>query len=192
MRKLQDVLTSWPGMQAVYAQTTLEDAGQGIVCYAYPSALLRRLHLPTSQHGVEVGVDGGERAVWLDNRLAGQYRPGDEISLDLDMGDGRTSRQAFTVAGFLNDENVHYDFDTGSSAETYSADFVARNPSNYICITASDGVFSDSAFDGLRSSANSSCLRTAIVLPHGKNLPASKAPALSAAWQTFCKRPGKH
>lgn len=153
MRKLQDVLTSWPGMQAVYAQTTLEDASQGIVCYAYPSALLRRLHLPTSQHGVEVGAGGGERSVWLDNRLAGQYHPGEEISLDLDMGDGHTFRQTFTVAGFLNDENVHYDFDTGSSAETYSADFVARNPSNYICVTASDGVFSDSAFDGLRSSA---------------------------------------
>ena len=153
IRKLQDVLTSWPCMQAVYAQTTLEDVGRGIVCYAYPSALLRRLHLPTSRHGIEVGGGGGERAVWLDNRLASQYRLGDEISLDLDMGDGHTSRQAFTVAGFLNDENVHYDFDTGSSAETYSADFVARNPSNYICVTASDGVFSDSAFDGLRSSA---------------------------------------
>lgn len=153
MRKLQDVLASWPGMQAVYAQTTLEDAGQGIVCYAYPSALLRRLHLPTSRQGVEVGAGGGEGAVWLDNRLAGQYRPGDEISLDLDLGDGRAFRQTFTVAGFLNDENVHYDFDTGSSAETYSADFVARNPSNYICVTASDGVFSDAAFDGLRSCA---------------------------------------
>jgi len=153
IRKLQDILTSWPGMQAVYAQTTLEDIDQGIVCYAYPSALLPRLHLPTAQHGIEVGVGGGERAVWLDNRLAGQYRPGDEICLDLDMGDGHTSRQTFMVAGFLNDENVHYDFDTGSSAETFSADFVVRNPSSYICVTVSDRVFSDSAFDGLRSSA---------------------------------------
>ena len=153
MRKLLDVLTSWPGMRAVYEQTTLEDVEQEIVCYAYPSALLHRLHLPTSRRGIEIGSDGGDYAIWLDNRLTNQYHPGDEISLDLDVGAGNTTQQVFTVAGFLNDENVHYNFDTGPSAGTYSTDFIARNPPYYVCVTTSDGVFSDAAFDGLRSSA---------------------------------------
>ena len=39
MRKLQDVLTSWPGMQAVYAQTTLE-----AVSYTHLDVYKRQLH----------------------------------------------------------------------------------------------------------------------------------------------------
>lgn len=124
------------------------------MCYAYPSALLRRLHLPTSQRGVEVGTGGGERALWLDHRLNGKYQVGEEITLDLtDLGDDSNHQQTFTVAGFLNGENVHYNFDSGPSLEAYSENFVVRNPDVYVCVMASDGVFSDSAYDSMRSSA---------------------------------------
>ena len=158
IRKSREEIRTWPGLQAVYEQTqcpgTLEEE-EGVTCYGYPRDLLNRLHLPTAQPGVEVYAGGGEPLIWLDNRLSGRYAPGERVSLSLwaDWEDGRAAQVDCIVAGFLNGENVHYNFQSGASAGAASADFVVRNPDEYVCVAVSDGIFDGADWDGLKSAA---------------------------------------
>ena len=152
-RRVRAQLSNWPGIAAIYEQTTVEVEKELWTCIGYPSELLTRLHLPTSETNVDMRPNGMQNPVWLDHRLLGQYTVGDVLSLDIYTYEGQTESVKMTVAGFLNAENVHYDFQMGSSAETYSMDFITRNPDYLVCITISDDVFKSSSFDYAKSCA---------------------------------------
>lgn len=152
-RSLRAQIERWQGLRAIYEQTTVEAPDKGWFLFGYPAALLNRLHLPTSQKNAEIDPAACARPIWLDCRLRSEYEIGDTIALKLLIGEEESAAREFTVAGFLNEENVHYDFETGSSAETRSADFIVKNPSYIACVTVSDSVFSGEEFDGARSCA---------------------------------------
>lgn len=145
-------IEQWPGLLAVYEQTTVSVPDEGWSLLGYPAELLNRLHLPTAQANEELHSTAIENPIWLDSRLRSSYEIGDTLSLRLSSGKASTAC-AFTVAGFLNKENIHYDFQSSPSAETSSADFLVRNPSEIVCVTISDAMLAENAFDSSRSSA---------------------------------------
>lgn len=152
-QRVRAKLSQWPGLRAVYEQTTVEVPDKGWVLLGYPAELLSRLHLPTAEKNTEMDPDVYENPIWLDYSLRSEYQTGDTISLRLLVGGEKLCHREFTVAGFLNRENVHYDFQSGSSVEAYSADFVVQNPSYIVCIAVSDVSFAEAEFDGSRSCA---------------------------------------
>lgn len=52
-QRVRAKLSQWPGLRAVYEQTTVEVHDKGWVLLGYPAELLSRLHLPTAEkkHG---------------------------------------------------------------------------------------------------------------------------------------------
>lgn len=152
-RSVRTQLGNWLGMAAIYEQTTVRIEEKLWTCIGYPSDLLTRLHLPTSEANVDMRPNSMQNPVWLDYRLLDQYAVGDVLSLEINTYEGQTEVVKMTVAGFLNSENAHYDFQMGSSAETYSMDFITRNPDYLVCVTVSDGVFESSSFDSKKSCA---------------------------------------
>lgn len=174
-RSLRAQIERWQGLRAVYEQTTVEAPDKGWTLFGYPAALLNRLHLPTAQKNVEIDPTACEHPIWLDYRLRSEYEIGDMIALDLLIGEEESDAREFTVAGFLNEENVHYDFRTGSSTETHSADFIVKSPSYTACVAVSDAVFSGEEFDGARSCAK-------FLLPEAKED--------VAAWKEIARRQG--
>lgn len=152
-QRVRAQISQWPGLRAVYEQTTVEAPDKGWVLLGYPAELLSRLHLPTAEKNVEIDPAAYENPIWLDFSLRSEYEAGDVVSLKLLVGGTHFCSREFTVAGFLSKENVHYDFQSGSSVEAYSADFVTLNPSYTVCIAVSDASFAGAEFDGSRSCA---------------------------------------
>jgi len=151
-RRARARIERWPGLLAIYEQTTVDVPDRGWTLLGYPAELLNRLHLPTAQKNTEIHSNAFENPIWLDFRLRSAYEIGDTLSLNISM-ENVTAARTFTVAGFLNKENVHYNFQSGSSAETGSADFIVRNPSELVCVAACDLAFAGNEFDGSRSCA---------------------------------------
>lgn len=146
---------SLPGLKAVYEQTMLYCKNLNMSVFGYPSELLDRLYLPTSEKGVSATSSALAitNPVWLDYRLIGQYAQGDRITLSVSGERGEIRAFDFTVAGFLNSENVHYDFQSGASSDSFSADIVSLNPDGLVCVTMSDGLFDSAEYDADRSVA---------------------------------------
>lgn len=156
-RDARNELMKLPGLKEVYEQILfyVDDIGRPMFCIGYPSALVDRLHIPTNIANEEVGsfdTLDAQTAIWLDYRLSNIYKKADRLELTL-QGELATKKLEFTVAGFLNSENAHYDFQSGASAESFSKDIVKINPDYYVSLFISDGMFSDLEYDADRSAA---------------------------------------
>lgn len=169
-RRERTRIEQWPGLCAVYEQTTVEVADRGWILFGYPSGLLNRLHLPTAKRNVQMNSTAGLSSIWLDYRLSSDYDIGDTIRLNFLLGEESSCSREFSIAGFLNKDNVHYDFQSGSSAGSYSADFIEMNPSYIVCVAISDLAFAGDEFDGVKSYAKFLLPETSEVINSWKDI----------------------
>lgn len=156
-RSVRDEIAHLPGFSQMYEQVMLytTSLGESMFCIGYPGELLSRLHLPSSCIDKEIGEIAQADdipSIWLDHRLIGQYNPGDQVTLLLSGSIGEYQHK-FVVAGYLNAENAHYNFQSGASDQSFSKDIVVVNPEPYVCITVTDGIFDNAKYDADKSAA---------------------------------------